>query len=183
MRPSGRIERRVYRELSNPSPNSGDNPVNNRFAVIETSSPFSRLCRTDGLLTTHYRLARPFLNFLTFLSFLPVFFLATFFFALRRIFTNSSISVSTGSRFFALRRIHTRASRRLSTASCSFAMQHSTSSCWPVHHVSNLRPQFLAYHELKAGPNLGDRAHLDVHQTERQGDLTNRIFGDVRRHF
>ena len=35
-------------ELSNLSPNSGDNPVNNRFAVIETSTPFSRLCRTDG---------------------------------------------------------------------------------------------------------------------------------------
>lgn len=39
-------------ELSNPSPNSGDNPVNNRFAVIETSTPFSRLCRTDEILTT-----------------------------------------------------------------------------------------------------------------------------------
>ena len=107
--------------------------MNNRFAVIETSTPFSRLCRTDGLLITDYRLARRFLSFMLFLSFLPVFFLATFFLALRRILTNSSIKASTGSCFFALRRIHTRASRRLSTASCSFAMQHSTSSCQPVH--------------------------------------------------
>src|ERR1700722_19379359 len=103
-------------ELSNLSPNSGDNPVNNRFAVIETSTPFSRLCRTDGLLITDYRLARLFL-------------------------TNSSIRASTGSRFFALRRIHTRASRRLSTASCSFAMQHSTSSCQPVHPRNPHRPR------------------------------------------
>src|ERR1700722_4296124 len=134
-------------ELSNLSPNSGDNPVNNRFAVIETSTPFSRLCRTDGLLITDYRLAHLFLSFMLFLGFvlflifLPVFFLATFFFALRRILTNSSIRASTGSRFFALRRIHTRASRRLSTASCSFAMQHSTSSCQPVHPRNPHRPR------------------------------------------
>ena len=48
------VSRRILRrgKFYNLSPNSGDNPVHNRFAVIETSTPFSRLCRTDGLLIT-----------------------------------------------------------------------------------------------------------------------------------
>jgi hypothetical protein len=165
----------VRAELSKLSPNSGDNPVNNRFAVIETSTPFSRLCRTDGLLITDYRFARLFssfvlfLGFVRFLSFLPVFFLATFF-ALRRILTNSSIRASTGSCFFALRRIHTRASRRLSTASCSFAMQHSTSSCQPVHPRNAHRPRGCPqsapfFHSSTATePSIGGKALQFAHR-------------------
>jgi hypothetical protein len=47
------MQTRIFRrKLSNLSPNSGDNPVNNPLVVIETSTPFSRLGRTDGLLIT-----------------------------------------------------------------------------------------------------------------------------------
>jgi hypothetical protein len=77
--------------------------VYNRFAAMETSARFSRLCRTDQLLTNGYRLSRrlPPVFFLPTL-FLPAFFLAIFFFAFLRIFTRASTRSSTGSRILRL---------------------------------------------------------------------------------
>ena len=40
----------------------------------------------------------------------------------------------------------------------------------------------LPYDQLQSRPRLVDGAHLDVHETHRQGDLANDVFGDVGGH-
>lgn len=42
--------------------------------------------------------------------------------------------------------------------------------------------QFLAHDELEAGPHLRDGTHLDVHESHGEGDLPDRILGDVGGH-
>src|ERR1700679_3129870 len=45
--------------------------------------------------------------------------------------------------------------------------------------MNGLPPLALADDQLEAGPNLADGADLDVHEPHREGNVSNRILGDV----
>src|SRR6185503_14312013 len=45
--------------------------------------------------------------------------------------------------------------------------------------ISRRGPLALADDELQPGPDFAHWAHLDVHEAERQGDLADRVLGDV----
>jgi hypothetical protein len=49
--------------------------------------------------------------------------------------------------------------------------------------VAAASTKFLPDNQLQPRPHFGNRADLHVDETKRQSHLTNRVFGDVGRHF